>query len=112
MSVRQSVEPGGGMGDARGLERGLTEYGDRDFSRFLRRAFLRAAGLDEHLSGPVVAIADTSSDYVPCHRQMPELVRAIARGVAAGGALPMVFPAMPLGEPLLSPTAMLFRNLA
>ena len=99
-------------GQARGLERGLTEYGDRDFSWFLRRAFLRAAGLDEHLASPVVAIADTSSDYVPCHRQMPELVRAIARGVAAGGALPMVFPTMALGEPLLSPTAMLFRNLA
>ena len=99
-------------GQARGLERGLTEYGDRDFSRFLRRAFLRAAGLDEHLASPVVAIADTSSDYVPCHRQMPELVRAIARGVAAGGALPMVFPTMALGEPLLSPTAMLYRNLA
>ena len=99
-------------GHARGLERGLTEYGDRDFSRFLRRAFLRAAGLDEHLASPVVAIADTSSDYVPCHRQMPELVRAIARGVAAGGALPMVFPTLALGEPLLSPTAMLYRNLA
>src|SRR3954454_1262264 len=95
-----------------GVDRGLTQYGDPGFSRYLRRAFLASAGWDrDDLERPVVAIADTSSDYVTCHRQMPELVRAVARGVSEAGGLPLVFPTMALGEILLAPTAMLFRNL-
>src|SRR5690349_19735455 len=97
---------------ATGVDRNPTLYGDEGFSRYLRRAFLASAGWDgEDLERPVVGIADTSSDYVTCHRQMPELVRAIARGVTEAGGLPFVFPTMALGEILLSPTAMLFRNL-
>src|SRR4051794_31501826 len=95
-----------------GVDRGLTQYGDPGFSRYLRRAVLASPGWGrDDPEGPVVAIADTSSDYVTCHRQMPELVRAVARGVAEAGGLPLVFPTMALGEILLSPTSMLFRNL-
>jgi dihydroxy-acid dehydratase len=98
--------------DAQGLSKGLTAYGDDGFSLFLRQAFLASAGLDRNdLDRPIIGIADTHSDYTPCHRQMPELVQAASRGVLEAGGMPMVFPTMSLGEPLLSPTSMLYRNL-
>ena len=95
-----------------GVDRNLTHYGDPGFSRYLRRAFLASAGFDEaDLERTVVGIADTSSDYTTCHRDMPQLVAAVKRGVLEAGGLPLVFPTLSLGELLLSPTAMLFRNL-
>ena len=101
-------------GDTRveGVDRGLTSYGDAGFSRFLRRAFLASAGLDtEDLERPVVGIVNTTSDYTTCHRDMPQLVEAVKRGVLEAGGLPFVFPAMSLGEILVNPTSMMFRNL-
>ena len=99
--------------DAIGVDRGLTSYGDAGFSRYLRRAFLAAAGYDrDDLARPVVGIGHTISDYVPCHRQMPEIVKAVERGVLQAGGIPFSFPLTALGEPLLSPTSMLYRNLA
>ncbi|WP_433351600.1 dihydroxy-acid dehydratase [Microtetraspora malaysiensis] len=99
--------------DARGVDRGLTSYGDEGFSRFLRRAFLASAGYDDcDLNRPVVGIADTSGGFTTCHREMPQLVQAVARGVLEAGGLPVTFPAMSLPEILMSPTSMLFRNLA
>lgn len=95
-----------------GLYQGLTNYGDRAFSRYLRRAFLHSTGrAPASLDRPVIGIATSASDFNPCHRQMPELVNSVARGVLAAGALPMVFPTVSLGEGFLSPTAMMFRNL-
>jgi dihydroxy-acid dehydratase len=95
-----------------GVDRNLTSYADPGFSRYLRRAFLASAGLDAFdLDRAVVGIADTRSDYTTCHRQMPEMVDAVKRGVLEAGGLPMVFPTISLGEILLSPTSMLFRNL-
>jgi dihydroxy-acid dehydratase len=94
------------------IDRGLTLYGDTGFSRFLRRAFLASAGLDDDdLRRPIVGIADTRSDYTPCHRQLPELIAAVRRGVTEAGGLPFAFPTMSLGEILISPTTMLYRNL-
>ncbi|MCW2726015.1 MAG: dihydroxy-acid dehydratase [Frankiales bacterium] len=95
-----------------GPMRGVTSYGDPGFSRFLRGAFLAAAGYDkEDLSKPLVGITDLSSDYNPCHRGVPAIVESVKRGVLEAGGLPMVFPTMSLGETLLTPTSMLFRNL-
>ena len=95
-----------------GVDRSPTSYGDPGFSRFLRRAFLASAGLDEEdIDRPIVGVIDTGSDYTTCHRQAPQLVDAVRRGVLEAGGLPMVFPTMSLGEILLSPTSMLFRNL-
>ncbi len=90
----------------------LTSYSDPAFSRFLRRAFLASAGYDrQDLDRPVVGIADTSSDFNPCHRDMPALVQAVKRGVLEAGGLPMVFPTLSLHEILMHPTTMLYRNL-
>jgi dihydroxy-acid dehydratase len=90
----------------------LTNYGDLGFSRFIRRAFLNSAGLDDvDLDRPVVGIVNTTSDFTTCHREMPQLIEAVKRGVLEAGGIPFVFPVMSLGEILTNPTTMLFRNL-
>ena len=95
-----------------GLANGLTNYGDKDFSLFLRRAFAAAAGHSpEMMSRPVIGIAQSASGFNPCHRTFPELVEAVKRGVLAAGGLPLDFPTISLGEPFTSPTTMKFRNL-
>ena len=100
------------MTDAKGLDNGLTNYGDADFARFLRRSFARSMGISTQLLGkPVVGIAMTPSGFNNCHRYMPELVEAVSRGVLAAGALPRAFPTVSLGEVFLNPTSMVYRNL-
>ncbi len=95
-----------------GLARGLTNYGDADFSLYLRRTFAKQSGLSsEMLKRPVVGIAQSASGFNPCHRTTPELVEAIKRGVLAAGGLPLDFPSISLGESFQSPTSMKFRNL-
>ncbi|MFH1539986.1 MAG: dihydroxy-acid dehydratase, partial [bacterium] len=95
-----------------GIFRNLTSYGDVEFSRYMRRAFLASAGYDRaELERPIVGIADTSSDYNPCHRHMPQLAEAVKSGVLGAGGLPFVFPTLSLNEILVSPTTMLYRNL-
>ena len=95
-----------------GLARGLTNYGDPAFSRYLRRSFARSMGYsDAMLDRPVVGIAYTASGFNNCHRHFPEMLAAVERGVIAGGALPLAFPTISLGEVFLSPTSLKFRNL-
>src|SRR6266478_950570 len=89
-----------------GLEHGLTNYGDRDFSLYLRRSFAQSMGYSRAmLSKPVVGIAYTPSGFNNCHRHFPELLDAVKRGVLAAGALPVAFPTISLGEVFLSPTS-------
>jgi len=100
------------MSDSTGLSRGLTDYGDKEFARFLRRSFARSTGVSSALlDRPVIGIAATPSDFNSCHRAMPELVEAVARGVLSAGALPRMFPTISLGETFLAPTSMVYRNL-
>lgn len=95
-----------------GLARGLTNYGDRDFALYLRRSFARSMGYSEAmLARPVVGIVDTSSGYNNCHRNLPELIEAVKRGVLTAGGLPIVFPTISLGEVFLTPTSLKYRNL-
>src|SRR5215210_6054769 len=95
-----------------GLDNGLTNYGDLDFARFLRRSFARSMGISQELlDRPVVGIAMTPSGFNNCHRYMPDLVEAVSRGVLAAGALPRAFPTVSLGEVFLNPTSMVYRNL-
>src|ERR1700720_2755737 len=100
------------MSDPVGIARGLTNYGDRDFALYLRRSFAKSMGYSSAmLARPVVGIANTYSGFNNCHRNLPELVEAVKRGVIAAGALPLEFPTTSLGEPFLSPTSLMFRNL-
>ncbi len=91
---------------------GLTSYGDEGFSCFLRKVFLSSMGYDDvDLSRPLIGIADTSSGYVTCHREMPQLIEAIKRGILQSGGLPVVFPTASLPEIMMNPTSMYLRNL-
>jgi dihydroxy-acid dehydratase len=96
----------------RGLVHGLTNYGDPEFSLYLRRSFAQSMGYSRPmLQKPVVGIAMTSSGFNNCHRHFPELLDAVKRGVLAAGALPLEFPTISLGEVFLSPTSLKYRNL-
>ena len=100
------------MSESKGLIRGLTNYGDRDFAWFLRRSLAMSMGYSrEMLARPVVGIATSGGDFNSCHRLMPELLGAVKRGVLVSGGLPLEFPTISLGEVFLNPTSMMFRNL-
>ncbi len=95
-----------------GFANGLTNYGDRDFSLYLRRSFALSMGYSRAmLAKPVVGIAHTASGFNNCHRHFPELLEAVKRGVLAAGALPVEFPTISLGEVFLEPTSLKYRNL-
>jgi dihydroxy-acid dehydratase len=95
-----------------GLANALTNYGDRDFSLYLRRSFAQSMGYSRAMLGrPVVGIAYTPSGFNNCHRHFPELLEAVKRGVLASGALPLDFPTVSLGEVFLHPTSLKYRNL-
>src|SRR5215468_3026384 len=95
-----------------GFRRGLTNYGDRDFSIYLRRSFASSMGYSRAmLDRPIVGIAHSASGFNNCHRHFPEMIEAVKRGVLAAGALPIEFPTISLGEVFLSPTSLKYRNL-
>jgi dihydroxy-acid dehydratase len=95
-----------------GFANGLTNYGDPDFSLYLRRSFAQSMGYSRAmLARPVVGIAYTASGFNNCHRHFPELLDAVKRGVLTAGALPVEFPTISLGEVFLEPTSLKFRNL-
>jgi dihydroxy-acid dehydratase len=96
----------------KGLRKGLTSYGDAEFSLFLRKAFIKAAGYsDDALDRPIVGITNTFSDYNPCHGNVPDLIESAKRGVMLAGGLPMVFPTISIAESFAHPTSMFLRNL-
>jgi dihydroxy-acid dehydratase len=95
-----------------GLANNLTEYGDSEFALYLRRSFAKAMGFsDEALAKPIVGILNTYSELNNCHRNFPQLIDAVKRGIWQAGGLPLEFPTISLGEVFLSPTSMLYRNL-
>lgn len=95
-----------------GLATRLTDYGDKDFSVYLRRSFANSMGISGRLlDRRVVGIAYTASGFNSCHRHFPEMLEAVKRGVLSAGALPLEFPTISLGEPYLNPTSLKFRNL-
>ncbi len=78
----------------------------------LHRVALRSAGVEIQPDDerPIIGIADSSSDLNPCNLPLRELVSEVAAGVREAGGVPMAFPVMSLGEDLMKPTAMLYRN--
>jgi dihydroxy-acid dehydratase len=94
-----------------GMYKGLTSYGDAGFSVFLRKAFIKAMGYtDDALERPIVGITDTFSGYNACHRNVPELIEAVKRGVMLAGGLPIDFPIISVHESFSHPTSMFLRN--
>lgn len=80
---------------------------------FIYRAWLKKQGIPQHeLEGkPVIGICNTWSELTPCNSHFRELAEAVKRGVIEAGGYPLEFPVMSLGETLIKPTAMLYRNL-
>src|SRR3954467_3573899 len=98
--------------DPTGMRKGLTNYGDAGFSLFLRKAFIKGAGLtDNPLEPPWTALPATGGGYNPCHGNMPQLVEAVQRGIMLAGGLPVKFPTISIGESFAAPTSMYLRNL-
>ncbi len=97
---------------AKGMRQGLANYGDAGFSLFLRKAMIKGMGYsDDALDRPIVGITDTFSGFNACHRTVPDLIRAIERGVMHAGGLPVVFPTVSVHEAFSHPTSMFLRNL-
>ncbi len=95
-----------------GMRRGLTAYGDEEFSLFLRKAFIKAMGYtDDALDRPIIGITNTFSGFNACHRTVPDLIEAVKRGVMLAGGLPVEFPIITLHESFAYPTSMYLRNL-
>lgn len=97
---------------ADGMKKGLTNYGDSEFSLFLRKAFIMGAGYTEDALGkPIIGIVNTGSGYNPCHGNAPQLIEAVKRGVMLAGGLPVDFPTISVHESFAHPTSMFLRNL-
>jgi dihydroxy-acid dehydratase len=95
-----------------GMRKGLTAYGDEEFSLFLRKAFIKAMGYsDDALERPIIGVTNTFSGFNACHRTVPELIEAVKRGVMLAGGLPVEFPTITLHESFAHPTSMYLRNL-
>ncbi len=77
------------------------------------RSWLRAEGFPPEVfdGRPVIGIANSWSELTPCNAHLRSLAEAVKRGVWQAGGFPLEFPTMSLGETLMRPTAMLFRNL-
>jgi len=80
---------------------------------FIYRAWMKNQGIpDYEFEGkPVIGICNTWSELTPCNAHFRDLAESVKRGVYEAGGFPVEFPVMSLGETLMKPTAMLFRNL-
>ena len=99
--------------DKKGRLRSQDWFGPQDVHGFIHRGWLKNQGWPEDIfdGRPVVGICNTWSELTPCNGHFRELAEAVKRGVWEAGGFPLEFPVMSLGEPLLRPTSMLFRNL-
>lgn len=81
---------------------------------FIYRAWMKNQGLPNHMfdGRPVIGICNTWSELTPCNAHFRELAESIKHGIYEAGGFPVEFPVMSLGETLIKPTAMLYRNLA
>jgi L-arabonate dehydrase len=89
-------------------------FGRKDRDGFVYRSWMKNQGWPNDLfdGKPVIGICNTWSELTPCNGHFRELAECVKRGVWEAGGFPLEFPVMSLGETLLRPTAMLFRNLA
>ncbi|MEO6637831.1 MAG: IlvD/Edd family dehydratase [Ginsengibacter sp.] len=88
-------------------------FGKSGKDGFIYRAWMKKQGIPSHeLAGkPIIGICNTWSELTPCNSHFRELAESVKRGVLEAGGYPVEFPVMSLGETLIKPTAMLYRNL-
>ncbi|WDF79070.1 dihydroxy-acid dehydratase [Mucilaginibacter sp. KACC 22773] len=89
-------------------------FGRKGKDGFIYRAWMKNQGIpDYEFQGkPVIGICNTWSELTPCNAHFRELAESVKRGILEAGGFPVEFPVMSLGETLMKPTAMLYRNLA
>ncbi len=88
-------------------------YEGDDRNAYFHRAWMRRGLPADAFSGkPHIAIANTASDLTPCNAHLDEVATSVKEGIWAAGGIPLNLPVMSLGETLVRPTAMLWRNLA
>ncbi len=88
-------------------------FGKKGKDGFIYRAWMRNQGIPtyEFKGKPVIGICNTWSELTPCNAHFGELAESVRRGILEAGGFPVEFPVMSLGETLMKPTAMLYRNL-
>ena len=88
-------------------------YAGTDRNAYIHRAWMRR-GLPAHAfdGRPHIAIANTASDLTPCNAHLNEVAESVKQGVFEAGGIPLNLPVISLGETLVRPTAMLWRNMA
>jgi L-arabonate dehydrase len=89
-------------------------FGKDDKMGFVHRSWLRNQGHPDHMfrGKPVIGICNTWSDLTPCNGHLREFAEIVKRGVYEAGGFPLEFPVMSLGETIMKPSTMLWRNLA
>ena len=88
-------------------------YGGTDRNAYIHRAWMRR-GLPSHAfdGRPHIAIANTASDLTPCNAHLNDVAQSVSQGIYEAGGIPLNLPVVSLGETLVRPTAMLWRNMA
>ncbi|MBC6490098.1 IlvD/Edd family dehydratase [Flavihumibacter stibioxidans] len=88
-------------------------FGRKGKDGFIYRAWMKNQGIptDMFEGKPVIGICNTWSELTPCNAHFRDLAEAVKKGVLEAGGVPVEFPVMSLGETLVKPTAMLYRNL-
>jgi len=88
-------------------------FGGRGVDSFLHRAWLKTEGFSNEVfkGRPVIGISNSWSELTNCNAHLRLVAEAVKRGVWQAGGFPLEFPTMSLGESLMKPTAMLYRNL-
>ncbi|MBO9204439.1 MULTISPECIES: IlvD/Edd family dehydratase [Niastella] len=89
-------------------------FGRSDKMGFVHRSWFRTQGYpdDYFMNKPVIGICNTWSELTPCNSHLRDLAEIVKRGVIEAGGFPLEFPVTSLGETVMRPTTMLFRNLA
>ena len=88
-------------------------YAGHDRNGYIHRAWMRRGLPRSAFEGrPQIAIANTASDLTPCNAHLDEVATAVKQGVYEAGGIPLNLPVVSLGETLVRPTAMLWRNMA
>ena len=83
-----------------------------DMRAFAHRQRIQQMGLrrEDVMERPIIGIINTWSDLSPCHAHLRERAESVKRGVLMAGGMPFELPAMSLGEVMVKPTTMLYRN--
>jgi dihydroxy-acid dehydratase len=93
--------------------RSVAWYAGEDRNAYIHRAWMRRGLPASAFAGsPQIAIANTASDLTPCNAHLTEVTGSVKNGIYEAGGIPLELPVVSLGETLLRPTAMLWRNMA